>query len=266
VQAYVYAAKSRIAEVAEDLGSRTRSEELRRQSADLRKAFGDAFWSDEISMFALALDGDKRPCRVRSSNAGQCLFSDIASPAQARRIVDSLAAPGLFSGWGIRTIATGERRYNPMSYHNGSVWPHDNALIAFGVAGARDKGLALKVLGGLLDLSIFVELHRLPELVCGFARREGKGPTLYPIACSPQAWAGGAVFLALQSCLGLSVCAKQSRIYLNHTALPEALPEVRIRNLSLGNASVDLALRRHAEMVAVEVLRRTGDIEIVSVN
>jgi glycogen debranching enzyme len=176
-----------------------------------------------------------------------------------------MASPGLFSGWGVRTIATNEKRFNPMSYHNGSVWPHDNALIAYGVAKSTDKNLALKILSGLLDLSIFVELHRLPELICGFPRREGKGPTLYPVACAPQAWAAGSVFLVLQACLGLSICAKESRIYLYHTALPEALPGVRIRNLKVGNASVDLALQRHAEMVGVEILRRTGDVEIVAI-
>src|SRR5579883_2447567 len=265
VQAYVYAAKSQIAAVAEDLGLSDKAAKLRAQAEELRKKFESAFWSDELSMFAMALDGDKRPCRVRSSNAGQCLFSGIASPVHMRRTIDMLLSPTLFSGWGIRTIATGEKRYNPMSYHNGSVWPHDNALIAYGVRDTRDKELALRVLSGLFDLAIFVELHRLPELICGFPRRPGKGPTLYPVACSPQAWAAGAVFLVLQSCLGLSIHAKQSRIYLHHTALPEALPQVRIRNLRIGKASVDLAFERHAETVGFDILRRDGEIEIVAV-
>jgi glycogen debranching enzyme len=265
VQAYVYAAKSQIAAVAEDLGLSDKAAKLRAQAEELRKKFESAFWSDELSMFAMALDGDKRPCRVRSSNAGQCLFSGIASPVHMRRTIDMLLSPTLFSGWGIRTIATGEKRYNPMSYHNGSVWPHDNALIAYGVRDTRDKELALRVLSGLFDLAIFVELHRLPELICGFPRRPGKGPTLYPVACSPQAWAAGAVFLVLQSCLGLSIHAKQSRIYLHHTALPEALPQVRIRNLRIGKASVDLAFERHTETVGFDILRRDGEIEIVAV-
>lgn len=264
VQSYVYAAKSQIAEAAEDLGLHEMSHQLRSQAAGLRKRFSEAFWCDEISMFALALDGAKQQCRVRNSNAGHCLFSGIASPAQSRRTLDSLLSPSLFSGWGIRTIATGEKRYNPMSYHNGSVWPHDNALIAFGAAASRDKELALRIMSGLLDLSIFVELHRLPELICGFSRRPGKGPTLYPVACSPQTWAAGAVFLVLQSCLGLSISAKESRVYFNYAALPEALPEIRIRNLRVGNASVDLAFHRHAETAGVEILRRTGDLEIVA--
>jgi glycogen debranching enzyme len=265
VQAYVFAAKSRMAGVANDLGFPDRAEELRTQAEDLRKHFEAAFWSDELSLFALALDGDKRQCCVRSSNAGQCLFSGIASPAQAGKAIESLLSPSLFSGWGIRTIGTSEKRYNPMSYHNGSVWPHDNALIAFGATSLRDKQLATRILLGLFDLSIFTELHRLPELICGFPRRQGKGPTLYPVACSPQAWAAGSVFLLLQSCLGLSIRAKELRIYLNHPALPEALPSLQIRNVRIGNDSVDLGFERHAEAVAIDILRRSGNIEIVSI-
>ncbi len=264
VQSYVYAAKSRIAAAADDLGFHPAAQKLRGQAEELREKFERAFWSDEISMYAMALDGDKQQCRIRSSNAGHCLFSGIASSAHSRSTMDSLLTAGLFSGWGIRTVATGEKRYNPMSYHNGSVWPHDNAVIAFGTTGSRGKELALKIMSGLLDLSIFVELHRLPELICGFPRRSGKAPTLYPVACSPQAWAAGAVFLVLQSCLGLSIHAKESRICLHHAALPEAIAQVRIRNLKVGNASVDLIFERRAETVGVDILRRNGDIEIVA--
>jgi glycogen debranching enzyme len=264
VQAYVYAAKSKIAPLAETLGFAQAAERLRSEAAALREKFENAFWSDELSMYALALDGEKRPCRVRSSNAGQCLFSGIAGAARARLTIDALLAPAFFSGWGIRTLATNERRYNPMSYHNGSVWPHDNALIAFGDIASRDKQLAMRILSGLLDLSLFTELHRLPELICGFARRQGKGPTLYPVACSPQAWASGAVFLVLQACLGLSIDARNSRLYLYHPALPEALPSVRICNIQVGEASIDLALERHAETVGVNILRRQGELEVVA--
>jgi glycogen debranching enzyme len=264
VQGYVHAAKSRIAEVASQLGFQGTADRLREEAAELRRKFAEAFWSDELSIFVLALDGDKRQCRIRTSNAGQCLFSGIASAAHSRRTVETLLSPAMFSGWGIRTVAAGEARYNPMSYHNGSIWPHDNALIALGLAGEIQKELPLKILTGLLDLSIFVDLHRLPELICGFARRPGKSPTLYPVACSPQAWAAGSIFLVLQACLGLSISAKESRIYLQHAALPEALPEVRIRNLKVGTASADLTFRRHEDTVGVQVLRRTGDLEIVS--
>jgi glycogen debranching enzyme len=264
VQAYVYAAKSGIAATAEDLGDAESATKLRLQAEELRKRFSAAFWSDELGMFVLALDCNKRPCVVRSSNAGQCLFSGIASIPQMTRSIESLLSPSFFSGWGIRTIASEEKRYNPMSYHNGSIWPHDNALIALGSRDIREKEVALRVLSGLLDLSLFVDLHRLPELICGFPRRTGKGPTLYPVACAPQAWAAGAVFMALQACLGLSIQAKVSRVCLYHTALPAALERVEIRNLQVGSSSLDIAFERYAETVGVNVLRRTGDVEILA--
>jgi len=265
VQAYVYAAKRHAVQAAADLGLRERAKELEAQAAELQRNFERAFWCEEISMYALALDGEKRQCHVRSSNAGQCLFSEIASADHATAMAESILSSALFSGWGVRTIGTAEKRFNPMSYHNGSVWPHDNALIAFGLLRKRDKQLALRILSGLLDLSIFTELHRLPELICGFPRTPGKGPTLYPVACAPQAWAAGAVFLVLQSCLGLSIRATESRVYLQYPALPEALPCVRIKNLSIGNGSLDLMLERNADTVSVDIHRRTGDLEVVTI-
>jgi glycogen debranching enzyme len=215
-------------------------------------------------MFALALDGEKRQCKVRSSNAGHCLFSGIASEAQHRSVSDLLLSPSFFSGWGIRTIVPGEKRYNPMSYHNGSVWPHDNALIAFGSLRSADKTVALRVMSGMMDLSGNVNQHRLPELICGFSRRKGTGPTLYPVACSPQAWAAGAVFMTLQACLGVEIRADESRVYLHHSALPESLQEVHIRNLRVGGGSVDLSFERYAETVGVNIVRRRGPVEIVA--
>lgn len=265
VQAYVYAAKRGMAVVARDLGHATLSDQLNVQALDLQARFRALFWSDELSMFALALDGEKRPCTVRSSNAGQCLFSGIASDAQIRPVQESLLSPAFFSGWGIRTLATGEKRYNPMSYHNGSVWPHDNAMIALGALRLGDKTLALQILSGLMDLSAMVNQHRLPELICGFTRRPGKGPTLYPVACSPQAWAAGAVFMVLQSCLGLEIRAAEHRAYLHYSALPDSLSFVRVFNLRVGTATVDLSFERHGQSVCIDVLRRVGDLEIVAI-
>ena len=207
---------------------------------------------------------EKQQCQVRSSNAGHCLFSGIASETQHRAISETLLSPAFFSGWGIRTLATNEKRYNPMSYHNGSVWPHDNAMIALGALRQANKEVALHVLRSLLELSVEVQQRRLPELICGFARRPGKGPTLYPVACSPQAWAAGSVFMVLQACLGLEIRALESRIFLHHSALPEELKQVHIRNLRVGNASVDLAFERYSETVGVNILRRSGHIEIVA--
>ncbi len=264
VQSYVYGAKKGIAAVARDLGNIKQAEELDQQAQELRAKFSSAFWSDELSTFVLALDGEKRQCCVRSSNAGHCLFSGIASGPQQRTVSELLLSPGFFSGWGIRTIVAGEKRYNPMSYHNGSVWPHDNALIAWGALRGADKMLALRILSGLMDLSENVIQDRLPELICGFGRRQGKGPTLYPVACSPQAWAAGSVFMVLQACLGLEVRAEEGRVYLHHSALPESLREVHIRNLRVGSASVDLSFERYNETVGFNIERRVGSVEIVA--
>lgn len=264
VQSYVYAAKRGIAGVAKELGYAQLAYDLLTQAAELKTRFSQLFWSDELSLFALALDGEKQPCNVRSSNAGHCLFSGIASEAQYRNVSDTLLSPSFFSGWGLRTIVTEEKRYNPMSYHNGSVWPHDNALIAYGALRSPDKRVALRVMSGLMDLSGNVMQHRLPELICGFGRRKGKGPTLYPVACSPQAWAAGAVFMVLQACLGLEINATESRVYLHHSALPDSLREVNIHNLRVGNGSVDLSFEKHDETVGVNIKRRLGKVEIVS--
>jgi glycogen debranching enzyme len=200
---------------------------------------------------------------VRASNAGHCLFGGIASAERARAVAGTLTIDDSFSGWGIRTLAAREVRYNPMSYHNGSVWPHDNALIAAGFANYGLKSEAIKLLTGLFDASLFFDLHRLPELFCGFKRRAGEGPTLYPVACSPQAWAAGAVFLLLQACLGLTVLPLQRRLVFSTPVLPEFLKQVTIRKLRVGEAYVDVSLSRSKEGVAVEALRKEGNIELV---
>ena len=263
VQSYVYAAKYGLSMLAKDLGDEALADRLVVEASTLRTKFSSMFWSDDLSLFVLALDGNKNQCRVRGSNAGHCLFSGIASDLQHRSISKELLSPAFFSGWGIRTLVTEEKRYNPMSYHNGSVWPHDNAMIAWGSLRKRDKELPLQILSGLLDLSSEVLLNRLPELICGFARRPGKGPTLYPVACAPQAWAAGAAFMVLQACLGLEVRALERRIYLHYSALPEALNHVNVSNLRVGDTSLDLSFERQAEGVDVNIRRRTGEVEVV---
>jgi glycogen debranching enzyme len=265
VQGYVYAAKRGAADLAAAMGHTDRATELQTQAQRLQERFEEAFWLEDLSTYALALDGDKRPCRVRTSNAGQCLFTGIADPEHARRIGQSLLGEDAFSGWGVRTVAATEPRYNPMSYHNGSIWPHDNALIAWGLSRYGLMVPVLDILTGMFDASLFVDLHRLPELFCGFARRPGEGPTHYPVACAPQSWAAATVFLLLQSCLGLQISATWRQISLHHPILPEFLREVCIRNLSVGPASVDLLLRRHKSDVALDVLRKDGEAEILLV-
>jgi glycogen debranching enzyme len=265
IQAYVYAAKRGIAVVAAALGYAEKAQTLRDQAQTLRERFEQAFWCDDIGLYALALDGEKGQCRVASSNAGHCLFTGISGKRRALQITETFRSEAFFSGWGVRTIANSEKRYNPMSYHNGSVWPHDNALIAFGCAQTEQKGLACQILTGLLDSSIFLDIHRLPELFCGFSRRPGRGPTLYPVACSPQAWAAGSVFLVLQSCIGLTIRAPESRIYFYYPSLPESIQRLKILDLKVGSSSVDLELRRYEKVVSVDILRREGELEIVTI-
>ena len=265
VQAYVYGAKRGAARLAGVVGERERSRALLAEARALRARFEAAFWCDDLATYALALDGDKRPCRVRTSNAGHCLFTGIASPTRARLVAGMLTHPDMYSGWGIRTVATDERRYNPMSYHNGSVWPHDNAIIAAGMARYHLGHQAERILQGMFDACQAVDLQRLPELVCGFARMAGAGPTLYPVACAPQAWSAGAVYLLLSACLGLAIDGPEQRIRFTYPRLPGFLETVWISGLRVGQAMVDLELRRHGDDVGVNVLRRDGAVEVVLV-
>ncbi len=265
VQGYVYAARRAAAHLANLLGQAERSETLRRQADQIRERFEEAFWCEDLSTYALALDGAKRPCRVRTSNPGHCLFSGIVSHERARRTAATLLSEASFSGWGVRTVASTELRYNSMSYHNGSVWPHDNAILAAGLARHGFAEDVLKVVTGLFDASLFVDLHRMPELFCGFARRPGEGPTLYPVACAPQSWAAAAVFSLMQSMLGLVIDAPRRQIRFVRSVLPESLKRIWIRNLRVRDACVDLALERFPNDVGIELLRRDGDVEIVIV-
>ncbi|MGH7769068.1 MAG: amylo-alpha-1,6-glucosidase [Candidatus Binatia bacterium] len=265
VQGYVYAAKQYAARLADLLEKTKTAAELWREADALEEQFEKTYWCPDLSTYALALDGKKRPCRVRTSNAGHCLFAGIASPEYARSAAETLAGEDSFSGWGIRTVSVGEVRYNPMSYHNGSVWPHDNALIAFGLAQYGFKDLATKVLTGLFDASQFLELRRMPELFCGFSRRPGEGPTLYPVACAPQSWSAAAIFFLLQACLGISIKAPVNQIHISHPVLPEFLREVRIKNLMVGESSVDLVFQRHEDDVGINILKKQGGVKILLV-
>jgi len=265
VQAYVYLARRRAAELAAMLGHANQAKLITTQADRLRDRFEAQFWSEELSTYVLALDGQKRPCVVNSSNAGHCLFGGIASPERAIKTVRTLMSEELFSGWGVRTLATDQRRYNPMSYHNGSVWPHDNAMIARGFANYGQTGAALEVFRGLFELSQSVDLHRVPELVCGFPRRPSEGPTRYPVACAPQAWSAAAVFMLLQTSLGMIIRAPQQQLVFERSQLPDFLPWVRITDLKVGDATVDLLFERHEFDVGIRVLKRSGELQIISI-
>ena len=262
VQGYVYCAKLLAARCAKRLGRMQDAHRLKAEADLLAERFDAAFWCPELGTYALALDGKKQPCRVRSSNAGQVLFTGIARPERALEVGDGLLRPNFFSGWGIRTIANTEARYNPMSYHNGSIWPHDNALIALGLARYGLKRSVERVFKGLFDAATYMEMRRLPELFCGFQRGRGRGPTLYPVACSPQAWASATPFTLIEASLGLQFDPAANEIRLHNPSLPSFLDEVVLRNLHLKDSSVDLKVRRHANDVSVEILERRGDIQV----
>lgn len=262
VQGYVFEAKMQAAMLAEVVGQEKRAQALRHEAEKLKEKFNEAFWQEEIGTYALALDGEKRPCLVRTSNAGHCLFSGIATPDHADEMVKTLFEEDSFCDWGIRTLAKEEARFNPMSYHNGSVWPHDNALIAQGLGRYGYKDHALKLLEGLFNVSLFVEDHRLPELFCGFRRRPGKGPTLYPVACLPQSWAAASVFMLIKSCLGLHVNGSKNHLTFNHPRLPAFLRQVEVKGIKVGDGELDLTIKRRGSGIGVDVTRRTSDIEV----
>ena len=265
VQAYVYEAKVQISKLAGLLDEPELARKTEDEAGRLKKRFNEKFWLPDLNTYAIALDGDKKPCRIRASNAGHALFCKIADEEHAGALVRTLLSKDLFNGWGIRTLASGEPRYNPMSYHNGSVWPHDNSMIAAGMAQYGFKDEAAMVMTGLFNTAIAVDLHRLPELFCGFERRQGQEPTLYPVACSPQAWASGTVFMLLQACLGLSFSHRKPEIRFNHPRLPDYLNSIRISRLKWGESEVDLVLHRHIHEVGVYVARKVGDLDVAVV-
>jgi glycogen debranching enzyme len=266
VQAYVYGAWRAAAEISRALGQIERAADFDRRADALRIAFDAAFFNETLGTYALALDGNKRPCLVRSSNAGHVLLTGLALPERAAVVVHTLMSPAQFCGWGIRTIASGEARYNPMSYHNGSVWPHDNALIAAGLARYGFKREAARIFEALFAASAYIDLRRLPELFCGFARQRTLGPTSYPVACMPQAWAAAAPLSMLKSCLGLSFDQARLQFTFDEPELPNFLHEVTLRNLRLGQAWADVSLRRSGSEVVVDVLDRSGSVRVLTIN
>jgi glycogen debranching enzyme len=263
VQGYVYGGKLGAARIARSLGEMPRAIALVEAAQALQARFNTAFWCNDIESYALALDGDKQPCRVRTSNPGHCLFTGIAHAERARQVIAGFGDEQMFSGWGVRTVAESELRFNPMSYHNGAVWPHDNSLLAAGAARYDDKAFALRILMGQFEAARHFELLRLPELFCGFRRRGREAPLRFPVACSPQAASAGATFLMLQSILGISIDALDRQIVLAHPVVPDGFDEVSVKNLSVGEASVDFTVRRHGGSVSVSVERREGKLDLV---
>jgi glycogen debranching enzyme len=266
VQAYVYGAWRAAAKIAEQLGHVLRETECEARANKLREAYDANFFDEELATYALALDGDKRRCRVRTSNAGHALWTGVALPERAGPVVRSLMGPSSFCGWGVRTVASTEARYNPMSYHNGSVWPHDNALIAAGFARYGFRREAAQIFDGLFAASSYMDLRRLPELFCGFPRQRTRGPTFYPVACTPQAWSAAAPLFMLQSCLGLGFEPREMHITFHEPILPAFLDQVVLRNLAICDGKADLALRRSGQNVVVDVIERQGPVRVLTTN
>ena len=265
VQAYAYGAWRAAATMARRL--KRRSDEIAamiQRAKDLRIRFDQAFWDGALGTYVLALDGDKRPCRVRTSNAGHALFTGLALPERAAEVVQVLMQPSSFSGWGIRTLASTEVRYNPMSYHNGSVWPHDNALIGAGMARYGFRAEASRICKGLFEASTYIDLKRLPELFCGFPRPRSHGPTFYPVACAPQAWAAASILSLVCSCLGLNFDPANGHVIFDEPVLPDFVDDIVLRQLSLGEGRLDVRLQRVAAEVAVNVITRSGQIRAVT--
>jgi glycogen debranching enzyme len=263
VQAYVYLAKSRIADVFLALGHDERAQRLVMEAEDLRRRYNEAFWMQDERYFAAALDADKRQVRTVMSNPGHGLYCGIVDEEKAGLLAKRLLAPDMFSGWGIRTMSKSAAAYNPMSYHNGSVWPHDNALIA---AGLKRYGYARstnRVATALFDAAIEADYLRLPELFCGFTRRTPNRPVSYPVACSPQAWAAGSPFLMLQAMLGISARAHENLLTVNKPHLPTWLNTVEVRNLSVGSSRISLVFRREGEITSFSLLNREGGVRVV---
>jgi glycogen debranching enzyme len=263
VQGYLHAARRGLAEVAELLGHAELAARERGAADRLRQRFAADFWLHEEGTYALALDAGKRRCEVIASNPGHCLWSGIAAPEHAHAVAKRLMAEDMFTGWGIRTLSSREVRYNPMSYHNGSVWPHDNAIAA---AGFRRYGIVEPILAlatALFEAAREFEHGRLPELFCGFPRQARLGVTRYPVACAPQAWAAGAVFQILAACLGLAAEPLDNRLTLVNPVLPPWLDWLEIHGLDLGRGSVDLRVEPGREAASVELIGRRGDVELV---
>lgn len=263
VQGYVYAAKMGMAYLAEMLSQNDLAEKLRDEATQLKKRFNRDFWSEDLGIFALALDKEKIPCEVISSNPGHCLWTGIVDEEKANLMAQRLFEKDMFSGWGIRTLSEKEKRYNPMSYHNGSIWPHDNAIILSGLKRYGHLKLVDRLTTAFFDASLFFAHHQLPEVFCGFERTQQYGPTPYPVSCSPQAWASGAIFEIIKALLGLSACASKDHLYFNHPQLPAWLEWIEIRGLKVNGKVINFNINRGKYTSSIEILEKSKDLEVI---
>jgi glycogen debranching enzyme len=248
VQGYVFAALRAMAELALRRGERDAAAHWSARAESLRIAVEHRFWMPERNFYGIAIDGDGALCRVRASNPGHLLYVGLPSPERAALASAQLMSAAFSTGWGVRTLAEGEARYNPMSYHNGSVWPHDTALCAAGIARQGDRRDCVRLLRAIFETATHFEM-RLPELFCGFARAQGATPVSYPVACLPQAWAAGSGFMLLQACLGVDVDGWRGEIRVDRPQLPLGVDQVALRGLAVGQRTVDVVFQRVGDHV-----------------
>lgn len=256
VQGYAYAAFSAMARLGATRESQERSEKWHVRGERLRAAIEERFWVPEMSFYAIALDGAGLPCRVRASNAGHLLFCGVPGLERGAAVSSSLLSSGFRSGWGIRTLFEGEARYNPMSYHNGSIWPHDTSICAAGIARYGARAEVAKIIADVFEAALHFSM-RLPELYCGFSRHAGQEPVPYPVACIPQAWATGSVFMLLQAILGIRIDGAAKEVHIERPLLPQDIESLRVCELPVGETRIDIEFRRLGEEVGAVPFRHT---------
>lgn len=250
VQGYAYAARKAMAALATRRGDRAGAERWKKRADQLRKSVEDQFWMPDRKFYAIARDGEGKSCAVRGSNPGHLLFCGLPSSDRAARVAEQLLSSDFNSGWGIRTLAHGEARFNPMSYHNGSVWPHDTAICTAGMARYGNRTGAVRMMAATFEAAVRFDM-RMPELFCGFARARGEPPVAYPVACLPQAWSSGAVFMLLQACLGIRVDGLRREIHIEQPQLPVGIDNLIVRGIAVGDIAIDLEFQRMGDRVAV---------------
>jgi glycogen debranching enzyme len=272
VQGYVYGAKIRLCAIAELMKRTDLAGRWYREAIELKKRFNKDFWLPELDYCALALDGEGKPVDSITSNPGHCLSMDILQPDKAMNVAERLRAPDLFSGWGIRTLSNLSPAYNPMGYHIGSVWPHDNSIIALGLRSAAKEipgdsselvAQALEIATGIIDMTLQQPYLRPPELFCGYERSEDNTPVRYPVACSPQAWATGTLFQLLQVAINLVPDAANNRLRVIEPVLPESVNRLSLHNLRVGSTILDLEFERSGGTIACRVAKKRGNLKVV---
>ena len=264
VQGYAYAALTAMSALAAARGQSEKSAAWGARAEALRTAIEQRFWIEPLRFYALAIDGESRPCQVRASNAGHLLFCGVPAPERAAAVAEQLLSARFCNGWGIRTLAEDEARYNPMSYHNGSIWPHDTSLCAAGIARYGDRTRVVRILNEIFEAANQFSM-RLPELYCGFPRVAGEGPTPYPVACLPQAWATGSIFMLLQACLGIRIDGRRRQLHIERPQLPNGIESLRMRGLEIAAGSIDVEFRRvGSEVVVLPAKQGRGEVQVLA--